>query len=184
MNKHEQSPQFSKESAKSLEAGAEAAQKRLEELRKKYEKGVENNSETDSLDALVERAEALASDTTESSLTTESSPVVPVQAQKDQAYAESLSAARSSLSGYQKRVSKIIHTPIVEKTSEVLNQTVLRPSVFTGAMVVSAIGTIALYVMSKHYGYAMNSVWTLILLFCGALAGIIAELLLRTLSKK
>ena len=72
-------------------------------------------------------------------------------------------------------LSRVIHTPAIEKTSEVLETTIARPSVMLGSTwTVLIVGTI-FYLGARHYGYSLSGSELLFSFLVGALLGLVGE---------
>lgn len=99
------------------------------------------------------------------------------------AYAQSLKRIRSHLNAPERAFSKVVHQPVVDKTSEGLAKTVARPSGLLGAGLVAFLGSSILIYMAKHYGFRYNFTTFFLLLTVGFAAGIIFELSVRLLKK-
>ena len=90
-------------------------------------------------------------------------------------YSETLSEMRSKLNSNASRTfSKVIHNPIVDKTSEVVGNTVARPNlIIAGA--IGAIASVIVYFIARRYGYPLSGFETIGLFIAGWLAGAIIE---------
>lgn len=71
--------------------------------------------------------------------------------------------------------SKFIHTPVIEKTSEVVGQTVLRPSVSLGATTTAVVVTGFVYLYARSQGFVMRGSVVWIALIVGGIAGLLLE---------
>lgn len=77
----------------------------------------------------------------------------------------------------QRVLSRIIHQPIIRKTSEVVGQTVSRPSGLLGGGLVALLGTSGYLYLAKHIGFRYNY-GIFLLLFAGGFAlGLLLEFL-------
>ena len=78
------------------------------------------------------------------------------QAQKKAVYHKTLKTIQKEMTPASRTFSKVIHNPVVEKTSEVVGSTVARPvPIFAGslsALVLTAI----VYSVAKYYGYVLS----------------------------
>jgi hypothetical protein len=75
---------------------------------------------------------------------------------KKQAYKKTLHEIQHDMNPAERTFSKVIHNPVVEKTSEVTGATVARPmALFTGALT-SLIIVGLLYVITKWQGYELS----------------------------
>lgn len=90
-------------------------------------------------------------------------------------YQETLEGMRSRLpSKASQAFSKVIHNPIVDKTSEVIGDTVARPNlVVAGA--IGAITSVVVYFIARRYGYPLSGSETIGLFIAGWMIGAIIE---------
>ncbi len=96
-------------------------------------------------------------------------------------YSQTMQSVQRHLSPVSQSFSKIIHSPVIETTSEVLEKTVLRPSVTNGALWTAAIVGLFFYLVARHYGYVLSGSELLLSLIAGGLIGGLLELLGRAL---
>jgi len=95
-------------------------------------------------------------------------------------YAETLASLQSKLSPVSRSFSKVIHAPVVEKTAEVLENTVARPSVTAGALWTALIVGSIFYFTARHYGYNLAGSEITLSFFVGGALGLLLEWLWRT----
>ncbi len=76
--------------------------------------------------------------------------------QKEDTYKKTLQAIQKDMNPVERTFSKIIHNPVVEKTSEVVGNTVARPApLLTGALS-ALILTAIVYIVAQYYGYLLS----------------------------
>lgn len=103
---------------------------------------------------------------------------------RKQAYAETMASIQRHLPTASRAFSKVIHSPAVEKTSEAVGKTVMRPSVTLGATTTAlAVGAFT-YWLAKHYGYAVSGSTILLSLLVGGAFGLLVEGLAKLLRRK
>lgn len=102
---------------------------------------------------------------------------------KAKAYKKELHRIQSNLPKSQRSLSKFIHSRPVEAVSEVGGKTVARPSGLLGGGIVAFAGTLALVIISRHYGFSYNFFVFIALLVGGFFLGLIAEMIIRAVSK-
>jgi hypothetical protein len=90
-------------------------------------------------------------------------------------FKQTMSSLQRRLSPASRSFSKVIHNPAVEKTSESLEKTVMRPSVINGALWTAVVVQGFLYFTARHYGFALSGAEIIISLLTGALLGIVLE---------
>jgi uncharacterized protein involved in copper resistance len=94
-------------------------------------------------------------------------------------YKQTLASLQRQLKPASRAFSQLIHTPAVEKTSEVLEKTVARPSVTLGATWTALIVGGVFYFTARHFGYALSGSELLFSFIVGAGIGLIIEGLWR-----
>jgi hypothetical protein len=98
-------------------------------------------------------------------------------------YAQTLASVQRKLSPVSRTFSKVIHTPLVEKTSEALESNVARPSVLLGITWTALIVGSIFYITAHHYGYALSGSELLFSFIVGALLGLVLEGIWRVLTR-
>jgi hypothetical protein len=90
-------------------------------------------------------------------------------------YVQTLASVQRKLSPVSRSFSKVIHQPLVEKTSEALENTVARPSLLFGTTWTALIVGSIFYLTAHHYGYALSGSELLFSFIVGAVIGILIE---------
>ena len=90
-------------------------------------------------------------------------------------YADTLASVQRRLSPRARSFSKVIHAPVVEKTSAVLEKTVMRPSVTLGATWTALIVGLIFYLTARHYGFRLSGSEMILALIVGGLLGASVE---------
>jgi len=90
-------------------------------------------------------------------------------------YTQTLASVQRKLGPVSRGFSQVIHTPIVEQTSEALENTVARPSVLLGTTWTALIVGSIFYLTARHYGYTLSGSELLFSFVVGALLGLILE---------
>lgn len=88
--------------------------------------------------------------------------------------------ARNQMTKPEQTFSKIIHTPIVEKTSEVVGKTIARPSGIVGAATAAAMGLLSIYSIAKFAGFQLSGSEMPLLLALGFATGLFCEWLFKS----
>ena len=83
--------------------------------------------------------------------------------------------ARAQMSKPEKTFSKFVHSPAVEKTSEILGNTVARPSGVLGASVAAFIGLLSVYSVARFAGFQLSGSEMPLLLLAGFGSGLFIE---------
>lgn len=71
-------------------------------------------------------------------------------------YKHHMKQLQTELSPTQRTFSKIIHAPVIEKTSDVIGGTIARPNAILSGAVVAFFLVLGVYVVSKFYGYTLS----------------------------
>lgn len=90
-------------------------------------------------------------------------------------YTHTMQSLQRHLNPVSRTFSHVIHNTAVEKTSEALESTVMRPSVVTGALWSAAIVGLGFYLVARHYGYALSGSEMLVSLLVGGAIGGLME---------
>ncbi len=90
-------------------------------------------------------------------------------------FQQTMKSLQTRLTPASRSFSKVIHAPAVEKTSEALEKTVMRPSVINGALWTAVIVQAVLYFTARYYGFALSGSEIIISLLAGGLLGIVLE---------
>ena len=83
--------------------------------------------------------------------------------------------ARQNMSKPERTFSKLIHAPLVEKTSEALGKTVVRPSGIVGATIAAFLGLLSIYSIAKFAGFELSGSEMPLLLATGFIIGLFVE---------
>jgi hypothetical protein len=90
-------------------------------------------------------------------------------------YAQTMASLQRHLTPASRAFSRVIHTPVVEKTSEALEKSVARPSVVAGATWTALIVGGGFYFTARHFGYMLSGSELLFSFVLGALIGLMIE---------
>jgi len=90
-------------------------------------------------------------------------------------YTQTVQSLQRRLSPVSRTFSRVIHNTAIEKTSEALETTIMRPSVVTGALWSAAIVGLAFYLVARHYGYALSGSEMLVSMLVGGVIGGLLE---------
>lgn len=163
---------------------AEAAQERLQQLAEQApERSPENQQDR------VERArEQLKQHEQAPPPAAEAAPTAQPSftARLDRAlnYTQTMASVQRRLTPASRAFSKVIHAPAVEKTSEVLGATVMRPSVTLGATWTALIVGLVFYGFARHYGYRLAGSELIVALIAGGILGAVIESLGRLVRRR
>lgn len=76
--------------------------------------------------------------------------------QKKTAYKKTLTTIQKQMNPTERTFSKVIHNPVVEKTSEVVGNTIARPAPLFAGSLSALILTALVYLISYHFGYLLS----------------------------
>lgn len=143
------------------EAAAEQSEK-LRKLESKAEKGAEQSGEQMAADARKETEAIFAKESgKERRQGGEPSPSPSVirkitKREKEKAFKQTLERVQSEMSAPARTFSKVIHSPLVEKTSDVVGSTAARPNaLLMGSLVAFALLSLV-YAVGQTYGYRLS----------------------------
>lgn len=132
--------------------------------------------EATKLEALAEAEKSEQQKTSEKQKKVETAPKELLTKEVVEAkYQQTLTDMQSNLpSKASKAFSKVIHNPVVEKTSETIGNTIARPNlVISGA--IGAIASVIIYFIARKYGYPLSGFETIGLFILGWAIGAIIE---------
>lgn len=86
-------------------------------------------------------------------------------------YSDTIASVQRRLSPRSRSFSKVIHAPAVEKTTAVLEKTVMRPSVTLGATWTALIVGSIFYWSARHYGFRLSGSEMILALIVGGFLG-------------
>lgn len=76
--------------------------------------------------------------------------------ERDASYKQHMKQLQTELTPAQRTFSKVIHNPIIEKTSDALGSTIARPNAILSGAMVAFFLVLGVYVVSKFYGYTLS----------------------------
>lgn len=107
---------------------------------------------------------------------TESHPPIGLQQElKEDAYKRTIGRIQNKLTGPDRRFSKIVHNPTVERASNIAAQSVGRPIGLLGGALFSLVGSAVFLYITRHFGYAYNYGVILFLFVIGYIAATMLE---------
>ncbi|MBC7565090.1 hypothetical protein H7100_02605 [Candidatus Saccharibacteria bacterium] len=95
--------------------------------------------------------------------------------EKTASYKKHMKQMQTELPPAERVFSKIIHTPIVEKTSEFIGGTVARPNAILSGAVVAFILVLAVYLVAKNLGYVLSGFETIGAFIIGWVIGVLYD---------
>ena len=148
---------------------AESLKKAIEKERSSAEN--ENNIKHEAIELAI-RHENEQAEKHRSKETKEDKPLTKKDI--DNSYRKTLTNVQNQLSAPSRAFSKVIHNPIVEKTSDAIGNTIARPNlIISGAL--GAIASVFVYFIAKRYGYLLSGSEVIVLFVAGWSIGAVIE---------
>lgn len=104
--------------------------------------------------------------------------------QKQAGYQKTMKQIRSEMNPAQRSFSKLIHSPLIEKTSDVVGGTVARPNALLAGSLSAFVLVTAVYVLARHYGYPLSGSETITAFIVGWLLGLVYDYLRLVIAGK
>ena len=95
--------------------------------------------------------------------------------ERDASYKKHMKQVQSELSPTSRAFSKVIHAPVIEKSSEVIGATIARPNAILSGAVVAFFAVLLVYVVSKYYGYPLSGFESIGAFIVGWVLGILYD---------
>lgn len=96
---------------------------------------------------------------------------------KNASYKRHMAQVQAELPAPQRAFSKIIHAPVIEKTSEFVGATVARPNAVLSGAVVAFFLVLAVYLLAKTLGYVLSGFETIAAFIVGWVIGVLYDYL-------
>jgi hypothetical protein len=168
---HHEHAEQNEQATQELEA---ARAEKFEELRNQPEATAENSNErAEEARKVINKVEK----TPEPPAEPEAAPTKPTLPFLNHKlnYIQTLNSVQRRLTPVSRSFSKVIHAPIVEKSSEVLEKTIARPSITVGATWTALIIGSVFYFTARHYGYELSGSEITLSFVLGAIIGLALE---------
>lgn len=159
-------------------AAAEAAQERAVE-NSTIEHG-EKAAEKAKIEALkeavsVEKGSAEKKKASESATPSKRRHGVVNKKERNASFKQHMKQVQSELPPLKRAFSKVIHNPVVEKTSEIVGSTIARPNAILAGAVVAFVAVLTVYLTAKHFGYPLSGFETIGAFIIGWVLGILYD---------
>jgi len=143
------------------EALDSARQERSAELERARERAAEKAPERSVEQSVVEAKEAAAKAEKKAEkavVSVEKRRDTPAQrrAKAKASYKKTMKETQDHMKPAQRSFSKVIHNPAVEKSSEVLGNTVARPNAILAGSLSAFLLGLGIYLVARHYGYPLS----------------------------
>lgn len=155
------------------EAQREALQERLERGQEQNKESVES-ARAEALEQ-ASRAERERQVAEKQVVTPERKHALISKQDKEQSFNTTMREVRSQLSPINRTFSKVIHQPVVEKTSEFLGNTVARPNAILSGSLFAFLITAAFYLIARFNGYPLSGTETIATFIIGWCVGLIFD---------
>ncbi len=93
---------------------------------------------------------------TKQELTAERKNHVPSSKDRREAYDSVMDEVRTHMSPASRRFSQLIHTPGVERTSDVAGATIARPNAILAGGISAFAISLVVYLVARYYGYPLS----------------------------
>jgi hypothetical protein len=95
--------------------------------------------------------------------------------EKTASYKKHMKQVQAELPAPQRAFSKVIHSPVVEKSSEFIGATVARPNAILSGAVVAFFLVLVVYIVAKNLGYVLSGFETIGAFIIGWVIGILYD---------
>lgn len=97
--------------------------------------------------------------------------------QRKRAYQRTMKQIQAEMSPTQRTFSRFIHNPVIERTSDIVGNTVARPNAIFSAGLCASILTFIVYVVAKYYGYPLSGFESIGAFILGWVIGVLYDYL-------
>ncbi len=108
----------------------------------------------------------------------------PSKKQREKAFKSSIEDIRHEMSLSEKLTSKLIHSPVVEKTSDFVGSTIARPNAMLSGSITAFVCVTLFYFLAKHYGYQLSGFETIAAFIFGWVLGVVYDYLRLLIGRK
>lgn len=151
----------------SVEGAAETAGAQLEKLRHTQEKAGEKQEDSEArVSAERKKVEAAfgkekpVAEKANSETSKRASAAITKQ-DKKASFNQTMKRVQGEMSPAERTFSKFIHSPVIEKSSEVIGKTIARPNaIFTGSLFAFVL-VLAVYFLARNYGFRLSGFETI-----------------------
>lgn len=97
------------------------------------------------------------------------------RSQREQSFIKQMDGIKPHLSSNEKRLSNFIHKKSVEKASDTVSSTIARPNALLAGSITAFLLVTIVYLLAKHYGYALSGFETIAAFVLGWIIGMIYD---------
>jgi hypothetical protein len=191
MSNHEKpTPSVESENAPEVQ---EVSSKYHEALRDQLEKVELENKTKDSEEEASEKAAELAQQAAAKRAQEESAEQskrpahhrgAPSKKQLRDSFNEQMTSIQDELGGGSKLFSKLIHIPVIEKTSDFIESTIARPTALLSGSIAAFLAIAIAYFIAKYYGFQLSGFETIGAFIIGWAVGFFYDSIRNKLRKK
>lgn len=173
------------ESKHYTDVSAEAAKRAAELGHNNKESGNQNQAERaeiarkEAMEAAISGAEKPAEQIEEDII-----PPVGTKKQRQQSFKHTLKATQKQMNPAERAFSKVIHTPIIEKSSELIGSTIARPNSIVSGALCAFLLVLTLYMLARYYGFSLQGSETILAFAAGWVIGIAFDAVRSTLRNR
>lgn len=95
---------------------------------------------------------------------------------RKQGFTKTMERVQKDMRAPQRLFSKIIHSPMIEKTSDVIGSTIARPDAILSGSVSAFIFTAVVYFTARYFGFSLSGSETILAFIAGWLVGLLYDL--------
>ncbi|HSE61856.1 MAG TPA: hypothetical protein VLA88_06210, partial [Candidatus Saccharimonadales bacterium] len=141
-------------------AAAERSRELQEQLEHKYEHP-ESQAEHDARAEAEKEAKTTEEYRPHEHEAKQDAPVFTGEHSRDKSFSETMDSVNRELSAPERIFSKVIHNKTVEKTSDVIGNTVARPNAILAGSVCAFILVLIVYMTARYYGFSLSGFETI-----------------------
>lgn len=174
------------------EALEQLAKERREQLKEQAERRIETSREKSPSEQEAKKEALEAAKKVDKEQRANEKQIAPAERRKeklvrnkktlDASFNREMKEVRSQMSAPSRTFSKFIHNKAVERTSEVVGNTIARPNAILAGSLSALILTTGLYVWAKNNGYPLSGFETIGAFIIGWLIGIIIDFIRITVT--
>ncbi|MFZ2544477.1 MAG: hypothetical protein WAW80_00685 [Candidatus Saccharimonadales bacterium] len=124
---------------------------------------------------IAKQAENHESKTHPNTSPAENRRVAPSKKQRENTFKSSIKEVQGEMDPTSRLTSKVIHNPLIEKTSDIVGSTVARPNAMLSGSISAFIFVTLFYFIAKNYGYQLSNFETIAAFVIGWVFGLIYD---------
>ena len=167
---------------RSLENASEAAAEQSEKLKAKLEKAgeIHDDSETRTSKERANVESLFSKEQSASERKSAGEPDAPkkakhTKAHKKLAYKQTMKQVQSEMSPASRTFSRVIHSPVVEATSDLVGKTIARPNAILAGSFTAFVVSLTLYWLAQYMGFPLSGFEMIGAFIVGWIAGVLFD---------